>query len=480
MRDMDTRPDLPESPAQRVRVRRAGDLAVGLAVSGYLMAAIVGLPLFEDGSYYLFVIATEHAPELPNLRFSAVLPQLPAVAAFNLGADLELGRSIFSMAYGAIPLLSLAACWGLLRSRAPALLLPVLPSFVALQLNFSGVSELLTALYLTWPVLLAMLLLPGRRWVLAMAVASGPLLLLLHPLAFVFCFGLGLVAWRLAGQPNAALASPMRLAWRRIALWLAAQGVLRLLWTSVGLNAYERGRLNPPSALNYVLGETPAQHLLVVLLMLTTLLALWTLHRGRHRAQRSRWLVVTLWLALLTSVWVSGEFVLGRGIVLKSAVTVAVGLFGMLAVVLLLLGRAATPTAIQSRMLRKAVRLAGVGLLILLVAKASAWHTGVRGIQDIVASADEACIRFDVDEPYSLQWPWMAIIDDWSAPVTALVTRPFVPAPNGIGSQPVAVMLKRDGCKLYEATGEAHLPADTRISFARLDAAFGPLRPPSH
>ena len=149
------------------RLRRAGDLAVGLAVCGYLIAALVGLPLFEDGSLYLFVIATEHAPELPNLRVSGTLPQLPAVAAFALGADLPVGRLVFSAGYAAVPLITLVGCWWLLRRRSPALLLLVLPSFVGLQLNFSGVSELLSGLYLTWPLLLGMLLSPERRWVMA-------------------------------------------------------------------------------------------------------------------------------------------------------------------------------------------------------------------------------------------------------------------------------------------------------------------------
>lgn len=475
-----TRPARPRQlPPDENALLRAGDLAVGLAVCGYLISAAVGLPLFEDGSFYLFVIATEHAAELPNLRFSAMLPQLPAVAAFVLGADLSVGRTLFSASYGAIALLSLLACWRLLRSRAPALLLLVLPSFLALQLNFSGVSELLTALYLAWPLLLAMLLLPGHRRVMALAVAWGPLLLLLHPLAFIFCFGLAAVAWFVAGQDPARIDPSAGMAWRRIAVWLAANGLARLMWTAFGLNDYERGRLDPSSALNYVLGETPAQHLLVALLIVATLLALWTLRRRREPAGGARGLATVLSLALLATLWVSGEYILGRGIVLKSAITVGVGLLGMASVVLLALARTGLPTAACGRATAMAVRLAGIALLALLLAKSAAWLTGVRGLQSIVADTDAACIRFGADTPYGLQWPWMAIIDAWSAPATALVTRPFVPRADGAGFQPVAILLKRDGCQVFHATGEARLPADTRISFKRLDAAFGPLRPPA-
>jgi hypothetical protein len=359
-----------------------------------------------------------------------------------------------------------------------------------MQLNFSGVSELLSAFYLTWPVLLAMLLLPTWRWVMALAIASGPFLLLLHPLAFVFCFGLGLLAWSLAWSPtwspnwsqtgrrSEPIATAPPRAWRHIALWLGANGLARLLWTTLGLNDYERGRLNPSSAVNYMLTETIAQHVLVALLILTTLLALWTLRRDPDPSGRAPMLVATLWLTLLTAVWVSGEYILGIGIVLKSAITVGVGVLGMLCVSLMLLGQDGARARAGGRGSAMAIRLAGAALLTMLLAKSSAWHTGVRGLQDIVASSDSACIRFAADAPYSLQWPWMAITDAWSAPVTALVTRPFVPDADGSGFQPVAMLLKGDGCEVLQATGEARLPADTQISFERLDAAFGPLRPP--
>ncbi len=343
-------------------LQRAGDLAVGLALCGYVIGAAVGLPLFEDGSLYLFVIATEHAPELPNLRVTGVLPQLPAVVAFALGADLVWGRFVFSVSYSAIPLLSLLGCWWLLRARAPALLLVVLPTFLALQLNFSGVSELLIGVYLTWPILLAMVL------------------------------------------------------------------------------------------------------------------ALWMLHRCRRGAMQSRLLLLVLWLALLSACWVSAEVMHGQGIILKSAITVGVGLLGMAAVTLLVLRRKADQRAACTGVPSTAVRLAGVALLTLLLAKSSAWWAATRGLQDIVASSDMDCIRFAADEPYSLQWPWMAIIDAWSTPMTALVTRPFVPLSTGPGSQPIAILLQHDGCALLQATGMARLPADTRIPFDRLDAAFGPLR----
>jgi len=458
--------------------RAAGDFAVGLGVCGFLIAAVVGLPLFEDGSFYFFSIVTEQVPVVPNLRVSAVLPQLPTVAAFSLGADLALGRLIFSAAYMAIPLATLVGSWLLLRGRAPALLLLVLPSFLALQLNFSGVSELLTGLYLTWPLLLAMLLLPQRRWVLGVAIAWGPLLLLLHPLTFIFCFGLALLAWLVSRAPCAQIGTTERIAWRWIGLWLVANGLARVAWTAFGLNDYERGRLEPSNALSYLFGETTAQHLLIGILVCVTLFSAWMLRPCQRPAQSARVLLLLLWSALLVSGWVSAEFLLGQGIVLKSAMTLAVGLLGMAAVTWLLPRWEAGRGALCGGLPARAVRLLGVALLMLLLARSSAWWTGVRGLQDIVASSDAACIRFGADEPYSLQWPWMVITDSWSTPFTALVTRPFVPTPEGDRPQPIAVMLKHDGCEQLLATGILRLPVGIGLPFEAVDAVLGPLRRP--
>ncbi|WP_201219690.1 hypothetical protein [Halochromatium roseum] len=513
-------------------LRGAGDLAVALAVCGYLVAAAVGLPLFEDGSFYFFTIVTEQVAVVPNLRFSAVLPQLPAVMAVSLGADLAWGRLIFSAAYMAIPLATLVGSWLLLRRRAPALLLLVLPSFLAMQLNFSGVSELLTGLYLTWPLLLAMLLMPQRRWVMVLAIVWGPLLLLLHPLAFIFCFGLGLVAWLLSwasGGRVAWVAVKERLVWRRIGLWLVANGLARLAWTAFGLNDYERGRLAPASALGYLFGETVAQHLLIAMLVCVMLLCVWVWHRRQLPSWASRALLLLLWLVLLIAAWVSAEYLLGEGIVLKSAMTLGVGLLGMAAMIWLVLwreeGRLLRREAGQSlpleaeqglqreaepglqreagqslqreaeaeRGVRKAaglsaacgslpttaMRMLGVALLMLLLAKSSAWWTGVRGLQDIVARGDTACIPFGDNEPYSLQWPWMVITDSWPTPFTALVTRPFVPTSEDGQFQPIAVMLKHDGCEQFHATGMLYLPIGVSRPFEAVDAVLGPLRPPA-
>ena len=224
----------------------------------YVVTALVGLPLFQDGAWYFFKIATSGVPELPNLRYTALLPQLPTAWAAPLVDDAVMLRHVFSLSYVALPVASLLGCWLLVRRRAPALMLFPLLWFLLNLTNFSAVSELLSSLYLTWPLVLAMLLAPGRYWTRAYAGIAAPMLATLHPLAFLPAFALALLAAALAW-----LWPRLRWAWGSIAALLLVAGLFRLVWTITGVNSYERGRLQTDSAINYLMTETLGQHLLL-------------------------------------------------------------------------------------------------------------------------------------------------------------------------------------------------------------------------
>jgi hypothetical protein len=156
--------------------------SLALIAAAYGLAALSGLPLFGDGAYYYLNIAVDHEPLVPNLRYAALLPQLPGTVAVLFTNDGLWLRHVFSLGYAALPVLSLLACWLATRTRAPALLLLPALSLLALQINFSSVSELLASLHLTWPVLLTALLYPQRRAARIAVLVTGPLLVLLHPL----------------------------------------------------------------------------------------------------------------------------------------------------------------------------------------------------------------------------------------------------------------------------------------------------------
>jgi hypothetical protein len=464
-----------------VAIRRTVDPALLLIASAYLVAALVGLPLFGDGGYYFFKLAADGEVLLPNLRLTALLPQLPTLAAEQITADPVLLRHVFSVSYQSLPWLSLAACWLVVRERMPALILLPLLSLAGTLMNFSAVSELLSGLYLVWPLVLAMALTPERGWVRVFALLSGPLLLALHPMAFVLAFalaaGAAFTAWRI---PD------IRRPWRRLAIWIGVSGLARLVWTWLGANAYERTNLTESGMAHYLLPETVMQQLLLGAVLVCALLAVGVEPVRRSMSWTSGRDVIAGWalrfacaLLLVAAVAVSVEFLLGHGIKLKAGVTFVVAVFLMgLAFLVGSLSRSGAATVLQTCRGALPYRLVVAAILALVLAKSAAGWTATRGLQDAVADSAGPCIRFAVDEPFGLQWPWMNIVDDWVAPFNALAFRPRIPRPDGQGIEPMPLLLPGDGCRVLETTGVAFLTDWVERPWALLDDRFGPLRQP--
>jgi len=486
-------------------IRGTLDAGLLLILAAYLLAALVGLPLFGDGGYYFFKLAADTSLLVPNLRYTAVLPQLPGLAAASLTTDPLLLRHVFSLSYQSLPWLSLGACWLLVRRRMPRLMLLPLLSLSVILVNFSAVSELLSGLYLVWPLVLAMALIPARPWVRVYAFFSAPLLLGLHPMAFVLAFALALAAlinaWREPASSGFGQGP-----WPWLAGWLVLCGLLRLLWTVFGINAYERGVLTDTGMAHYLLPETPAQYLLLILALFggLFLVADALLYRDairhswakRAAMRRVAWgfgvgLGLCCALLALSALAVSAEFVLGEGIKLKAAATfvVAVLLMGLAFVAgsvsagLTSAGLASTelpePDTAQADARVWPFRLVVAAILLLVLAKSSAWWTATRGLQDAVADSSGACIAFAIDRPFGLQWPWMNSVDDWVAPINALAFRPRIPRADGQGIEPIPLLLPYDGCQLLERTGVAHFTDWMHRPWALLEQGFGPLRPPA-
>jgi len=431
-----------------------------LVTAAYAVAAAVGLPLFGDGAYYFFRIALEGEPLVPNLRWTAVLGQLPVLAAWPLTDDVLALRHAFSFGYAMLPVLSLAVCWLLVRRRAPWLVLFPALTLIALQINFSGVSELLLSLHLTWPFVLLVAVHPASRWALGYGLVLGPLLLLLHPLTFALALpSVVLALW------GARRAPARRRGWQLAAVLLAVAGVARLLWTALGSNAYEREHLAPDAAATYLLPDHDSQ-LLLLGVVLALGLALTVL--GWRPADRwaGRLLKPGFALVLLLAVYIGGLFWLGEGIRLKAGLCFPLAL-ALMAMAVAAAGRPGLPPALIGRLFG----LGAAAVLVLTLSKSVAWWTATHGLMDITASTGSDCIPFAVQEPYSLQWPWMAIVDDWATPFNALVFR----AP-----WPVALLLPYDGCERLEATGIAHLTSWSERPAARLAERFGPLRAVAH
>ena len=459
---------LPAADGERAQVQRWNRLIIGWCLAAiafvYAVSGLMGLPLYGDGAYYFFKLVLDQAPEVPNLRLAAVLPQLPALAALRLTDDVTLLRHAFSLGYAALPVLSLIACWLAVRQLAPVLILFPALTLVVNQVNFSAVSELLASLYLTWPFVLAAVLYPRSRCLWAFGVLLSLVLPLLHPLTFVLSF-------LLAGTAalNAALWPPVRRVWTWLGAALAASGVLRLGWTLLGANAYERSHAAPADAAHYLLPETPTQALLL-LMTLVLGLALAVTATRRKGAVGEKWSLVDAGFLLLPAIGalIAAEILKGEGIQLKAGIVYPASalLMGLAVSLALDSVKGERFTRSHPRWTRYFLSCC-LTVVLLLSAKSAAWWTGTRVLINTTASTEVPCIRFGPQEPYALQWPWMTVLDNWTAPLNALVFR---------GPWPISLLLPGDGCAVLARTGVARLGHWIRRPESRLESRFGPLR----
>jgi hypothetical protein len=399
-----------------------------------------------------------------------VLPQVPALVAVRLGADVTLLRHCFALGYAALPFLSLLACWLCVRRAAPALVLFPALFFTADLVNLSGVSELLTSLYLAWPFVLLANLHPSRGITWLYGAALAPVLLLLHPLGFLLLFFLA----ALAGL-NARLHARTRTIWLAIGAALGTAAILRLLWTLLGSNAYERSHGGAGEAAYYLLPDTATKGLLLLLVAALALPLAWTLDtKGADQGHRFRRALSLGFLLLpLLGAALGAGFLAGDGIKLKVGAVLPLGLLLMGLTAVLAMTPALRPGAGGTGggpPLPWQTWFAACALAIVLAttAKSAAWWTATRGLINATASSELDCVPLAPEEPYALQWPWMAIVDNWTAPMAALVYR---------GPWPIPLLLPKDGCAVLAATGVARIHPWILYTRARLEDRFGPLRP---
>jgi len=413
----------------------AGFVCLGLSAS---ISSAVGLTLYGDGALYFLEILLERGPLVPNQRIGAAIPQLPLLLAMGVTDQVTILRYVFCFGYGLLSFVSAFICWLVVRGRKPELMLFPALFLAANQINFSGVSELFLCLYLGWPFLLLACLDHSGAKVTAFGVALAPLLFFLHPLAFLLLLFLGLVLHLLAwtgGQESRS--------WTRLAALFMGLGLLRLLWSVLGTNAYERSYLQSESAAYYLFPDSTIQvGLLCAILLLGVAIAgrfsrlpstalqsdahpgsgKWAGGVQEHRLRR---LFITSWLlwllAALTAALglaVAAEIHFGGGVKLKSAVVFPLAL-ALMAI--------AVVVARQPRVQRQGATWASYFLLITLVAtviglsKAHAWHRATHDLAGAMATSPSACIRFGPDEPHALQPAHMSPVDNWTAPINALI-----------------------------------------------------------
>jgi len=441
-------------------------LLYGLAV---LAAAGVGLPLFGDGSFYFVEILLNGEPLVPNGRFSAVLPQLPVVVGMGLTEEVTPLRHAFSLGYAVLPFLSLLACWLVVREKAPELILYPALFLVANQINFSAVSELLMGLYLTWPFVLLAAVRPDARATLMVGVVLAPLLLFLHPLAFALLLFLAAAGFLVARRSGVDAAR-----WNRLSAVFLGFGLIRLFWSLLGMNAYERSHLDTGPAVGYLLPESTAQTaLLVAVLVLGLVIAAGAARTGGLGSDEAEGFLRRMFDDLRYPLWpvaglvavlglvVAVEISAGEGIKLKSALVFP------LAVILMALALLDTPRRTD----RGGARSQGPLFLLLVltmtamsVAKTAVWVRATDDLASAMAESMESCVPFGPEEPPELQHPHMTAVDSWTAPMTALAFQ---------SGHPLVLLLPGDGCGRLAETGMAGLTSWYEKPLGLLEWRFG-------
>jgi hypothetical protein len=181
-------------------------------------------------------------------------------------------------------------------------------------------------------------------------------------------------------------------------------------------------------------------------------------------------------------VLISNELLNGVGIQLKSGLGFGAGLalMGLVSLVTLLpklLRMDSKPFAGHLSEDRLGVTmLVMVSMVALLLVKSAAWWTATRGLQNLLAESEAACIPMSAEQPFALQWPWMRILDDWVTPMNALAFRPRLILTAERGVEPVPLILRGDGCERLKTSGK-FAPTDwIERDLDSVGTRFGPLR----
>jgi hypothetical protein len=225
--------------------------------------------------------------------------------------------------------------------------------------------------------------------------------------------------------------------------------------------------IEPGSAARYLLADTLSQGVLLAWVVVLALLVALRLVVGDGRRGKAERLLWPGFLLLpIMGVLVAADILAGEGIKLKAALTFPIALL-LMGLAVAIAGRPVVADARGIRSLGRLVLVGALAITLIATAKSAAWWTATHGLMNATASSEATCLRFGPQEPYALQWPWMAIIDDWATPMNALVFR----APWAI-----PLLLPGEGCRRLEETGQAQLSSWIRRPAAQLEATFGPLR----
>jgi hypothetical protein len=476
-------------------------------------SAVVNLQLFQDGSSYLFELLVSLSA-IRHHRISVIVIQLPTVVADRLltalqvdpDSRLQILRLMFSLSYSSIPLISLNLSWLVLRNRNEELFIwPALIILCINLVNFSWVSELLIALQLACPLLLASILIPGTKLSLILTIALLPVVFFLHSLVslsfFAIAAGAAYVSYK-KGQIGEAA--------RLGALIFVIAGVLRGIVSLYLMNPYEsiflqwetmrdylfatsmenrffliaslaiglicllaRSIVNRQSVVMMILSVILSAYVLGVVLFLNNLdflssfnkvviLLGWIgaviiCHYHRYRSYSLQGNLALLYIASMNLAAIAGFLLLSqyfsssRGFPLKTGLT----LFAFLCIALM----ASADSLREMSRFERTQRLRLVATLscifaLVTTSKSLLWYSSVQKLRQTISMTDTSCAELTSQDFSWLQRNPYRIIYNWSLPTLALVVQ---------DTRPRKLVLEEHGCQLFDELGVVQIDPWTSI-----------------
>ena len=440
---------------ERTAYTRIVLLILALVLTGTLVAGFTGLPLFQDGSWYLAQIIFGGGPTTPHGRLPAALVQVPAVLLLNSEAEPAQVRLGFTLSYALVPFLTLTSCWLVVRRPAPiAFVWPALGIICLNVVNFSGVSEQIIAAQVGWILLLVALHRRDRM--------SWRIFLLLGALTAVLLHKLG-------GPPLVLVAMVLLFLRRSFGSTLVAVAMIALSVAAPLLffyfpSAYEANLHDQRVLLRYLFRATPAEWSWVSSIVAFGMTVVVSRRLPKDSAP---WLhalpLLGAGLVLVAGMWLASEL-----LVVKAGLKCGPSYLAQLALMGLAIIDARSPLRPEA-----GARAVGVGLCLIVacssaitVEKAWLWSRATARLEATLSESTEGCV-----EVTSPRFGWIrhapdSMIHTWALPSTALHYQ----------EAPRTLLLMDGDCAHLRKTGFARLMRHRPLRKARLQQSFGPLR----
>jgi hypothetical protein len=161
---------------------------------------------------------------------------------------------------------------------------------------------------------------------------------------------------------------------------------------------------------------------------------------------------------------VAAQIHAGEGIKLKSAVVFPLAL-ALMAITVAAAGHARFQQS----------RTAWIPLFFLITlvyllmgfSKAHGWQRATDDLAAAMAASPSPCVRLGPDEPLVLQSARMSAVDNWTAPIAALIFQT---------EKPATLLLPGDGCQTLVEKRVAYFTPWFARPLGALEARFGPIR----